>query len=625
MKNTAEKKSSVTPIKTLKFLFKKPITFKFPFETREASPRYRGFHLNDWEKCTGCGNCADICPNSAITMIEIPEIVPEPGKKNERPQIDYGRCCFCALCVDICPPGSLRLSRDYIHIDHATDSFVYLPKDEKADTEHFVKPEDYSIFQASLNHRKQYFEGFVSDLNFTLFDPEREPVEILPASERVRSFIEEMKGYTEEQAKKEALRCLECSLCEEVCPAHMKISDYIKAIYNENLTESVRKIYEDNPLPGVCGRVCTHKCETACSIGYRGEPVAIRWLKRYAVDNLETGKIKEVISIFKGPELKRKVSIIGSGPSGLSAAYYLSLMGYQVVIYEAKAKPGGIMRYGIPKYRLPESALDRDIDIIKSMGVEIKLNTKVGKDIEFEKIKEESDAVFIATGFPEPRSTGIKGIDSEGCYQALNLLEKIACGEKIKVGEKVVIIGGGNVAFDIGRSLARLQMKKFGKVKITLTCLEKEGEMLADREEIEEGSEEGLVIKPGRSPKEVLFDENGRIRGLRTVKCLSIFDEEGRFNPKVDETDVEDYEGNMIVEAIGQAPDYSYLDKEILDDLEIVRGRIVTDEYGRTKIPWLFAGGDIVHGPDIIHAIADGHRAAQGIDLYLGSKSEKVN
>ena len=141
--------------------------------------------------------------------------------------------------------------------------------------------------------------------------------------------------------------------------------------------------------------------------------------------------------------------------------------------------------------------------------------------------------------------------------------------------------------------------------------------MLADEEEIIEGQEEGIVIKPGRSPKEVILDEKGNVKALRTVKCLSVFDEEGRFNPKLDESDVEDYECSMIVEAIGQAPNYDYLGKDILDKLEIVRGKILTDEYGRTPIPWLFAGGDIVHGPDIIHGVADGHRAAQAIDEYL--------
>ncbi len=618
MTSKTARKSALKPIKTIKYLFKKPITFKFPFETRDAAQRYRGFHLNDWEKCTGCGNCADICPTSAIKMVEIEGLKVEEGKKPERPQIDYGRCCYFGLCVDICPPGALRLSRDYIHIDHATDSFVYLPKDEKIDNEHFIEPEKYSIFQASLNHRKMGFDGYSSEMDFVLFDPERIQMDMVPPEERIKSFIEEVKGYTAEQAKMEALRCLECRLCEEVCPAHMKISDYIDAIYNNDLEGSVKKIYEDNPLPGVCGRVCTHRCESACSIGKRGEPVAIRWLKRYAVDNVSLEKIKDIVNVFKQKNGKNSVAVVGSGPSGLSVAYYLSLMGYKITIFESKSLAGGIMRYGIPKYRLPHDALDKDLEVIKAMGVDIKTNTTVGKDVKIDDLKKEFGAVFIGTGFNKGRSTGIPGIDSEGCFQALPLLEKIAVGEEIWVGREIVVIGGGNVAFDIARSLARIQKNRYGEVRITLTCLEKRDEMLADEEEIIEGQEEGIIVKPGRGPKEVLLDENKKIKGLRTVKCIKIFDEEGKFNPSYDENDVEDYSGEMIVEAIGQAPDYSYL-SEYLEELEVVRGKIVTDEYGRTSIPWLFAGGDIVHGPDIIHAIADGHRAAQAIDSYLVS------
>ena len=617
MKSNTAKKSALKPAKSIKYLFQKPITFKFPFETRDAAPRYRGFHLNDWEKCTGCGNCADICPTQAITMVEIKDLKVEAGKKPERPQIDYGRCCYCGLCVDICPPGALRLSRDYLHIDHGTESFIYLPKDEKIDKEHFVPKDKYSIFQANLGHRMANHEGFVSELDFVLFEPERTSMDIEPPEIRINSFIEEVKGFTAEKAKEESQRCLECKLCEDICPAHMKISDYINFIYEDNLEDSVKEIYIDNPLPGVCGRVCTHKCETVCSLGKRGEPVAIRWLKRYAVDNVDLKKIEDIVHVFAPSKKQKHIAIIGSGPSGLSAAYYLSLMGYKITIYEAKPMAGGIMRYGIPKYRLPHEALDKDIKIIQDMGVEIKTNTAVGKDISFEEVKKNADAVFIGTGFGKGRSTGILGINSDGCYQALPLLEKISSGEDFWLGKEIVVIGGGNVAFDIARSLARVQKKKYGEVKITLTCLEKRDEMLADEEEIIEGQEEGITVKPGRGPKEVLFNDNGKITGLRTVKCIKIFDNEGRFNPTYDENDVEDYSGEMTVEAIGQAPDYSYIDKEIMSQLEIVRGRIITDEYGRTAIPWLFAGGDIVHGPDVIHAIADGHRAAQAIDTFL--------
>ena len=375
MKRT--KKSILTPFKAVKYLFMKPITFKFPFQTREASQRYRGFHLNDWEKCTGCGNCADICPNQAITMIEIPEIVAKPGEKNERPQIDYGRCCFCGLCVDICPPGSLRLSRDYIHIDHATDSFTYLPKDEKTDVGHFIAGENYSLFQASLNHRKKDYEGFVSDLDFTLFDPERVKMPIVSVEERKNSFIEEVIGYSKEEAKREALRCLECKLCEDACPAHMKIHDYIKAIYEDKPDEALRKIFEDNPIPAMCGRICMKHCEDACSLSIRGESLAIRWLKRYVSDMIADYKTTLELKPFK--KTGKKVAVIGAGPSGLSEAYFLRLKGYEITVYDSLPKGGGMMLIGPPPYRLPVESIEKDLELIGKRVIEKDYASEQGK------------------------------------------------------------------------------------------------------------------------------------------------------------------------------------------------------------------------------------------------------
>ncbi|MCK4644333.1 4Fe-4S binding protein, partial [bacterium] len=170
------KGSLFRPFKALRFLFSKPKTLRYPFEKNAPALRTRGFHLNDWENCTGCGNCADICPNAAIEMIKIEELSTEPGKKNERPQIDYGRCCWCGLCVDICPPASLKLSRDFFHIHFDTKTFVFIPKDEKSDKEHYLSEEKYSILKASLVHRKENYDGYVSDLKYTLFDPEGTPM-----------------------------------------------------------------------------------------------------------------------------------------------------------------------------------------------------------------------------------------------------------------------------------------------------------------------------------------------------------------------------------------------------------------------------------------------------------------
>ncbi len=615
MKAKTAKKSFLTPLKAAKYLFMKPITFTFPFQTREASQRYRGFHLNDWEKCTGCGNCADICPNQAITMTEIPEIEAKPGEKNERPQIDYGRCCFCGLCVDICPPGSLRLSRDYIHIDHATDSFVYLPKDEKNDRERFVAKEDYSLFQASLAHRKEDYEGFVSDLDFTLFDPQRVEMPEITLKERKSSFIEEVIGYSKEEAKEEALRCLECKLCEDACPAHLKIHDYIRAIYEDKPDESLRKIFEDNPIPAICGRICMKHCEDVCSLSLRGEALSIRWLKRYASDTI--AEYKSALEIKPSKPTGKKVAIIGAGPSGLSEAYFLRLKGNEVTVFDSLPEGGGMMLIGPPPYRLPVSSVEKDVNYIASLGVKFKFNTTVGKDILFEDLLRSYDAVYIAIGTHVSRSTRVK--NSEKCMPALDFLSENKLGEGVKVGKEIIVIGGGNVALDVAREALRLQNIQYpNEETVTKTVsLEDWDEMPATEEEIDGAKEEGVVFNPAWGPKEVKLDEKGNVSGLLCIKVKSVFDEQGRFHPTFYEEKEMLLKGDMIIEAIGQGSDFSFIPENL--KLEFTeRRKVKIDENGQTSIPKVFAGGDIVNiNLDAVTAIADAKVAAEGIDKVL--------
>ncbi len=606
------KPSILNPFNAIKFLFKKPKTLRFPFEKKEPALRCRGFHLNDWETCTGCGNCKDICPNEAITMVELAEIKPESGKKNERPEIDYGRCCFCGLCVDICPPGSLRLSRDFYHIHFDTKTFVFIPKDEKSDKEHFLPEEEYSIFKASLTHRKANYDGYSSDLKYALFDPERVPMSMLTPNERSSSFIEIVKGYSKEQALKESDRCLECSLCEDACPANMNISDYIHAIWDEDLKESVKQIYKTNPFPNVCGRVCTHNCEIACSLSHRGEAIPIRWLKRYAVDNLDYEDLKKVVANGAIKGKKKIISIIGAGAGGLSAAYYLSLMGYDITIYEKMSLAGGIMRYGIPNYRLPDKALDKDIEAITQLGVKIKVNTEVGKDITIDEIRKNSDYVILDTGFNEGRSVLPKDVKSPFIIQALELLPKISRSEKVPVEKKILVIGGGNVAMDIARSLSRLQREIYDKVDISVVSLETRDIMPADEEEIIESQEEDIKIFPGWGNAKIELD-NEKIKSVTVECCTQVFDKDQRFNPKFNTSKTKVFKVDEIVEAVGQAPNYNYLGK-YKDNIEFRGPIVVTDENGKTKLDWLYACGDIAKGPDVINAVNNGHTIAKAID-----------
>ena len=610
------KPSLLSPFKALKYLFEKPVTLRYPFERKEPTLRYRGFHLNDWDKCTGCGNCADICPNVAITMIEVPGIEAKPGEKNERPQLDYGRCCFCGLCVDICPPASLRLSRDYFHIHFDTDTFVFVPKDEKRDDETFLPPEEYSILKASLTHRKRDYEGFSSDLDYALFDPERVPMPETEAEERKTSFVEMVRGYSADQARAEASRCLECGLCEEACPAHLKISDYVKAISEDDSAEALRVIFEDNPLPAICGRICMKHCEDACSLGLRGEPVAVRWLKRFASDAIEN--YPDAVSVTRADATGRKVAVIGAGAGGLAVAYYLRRKGHAVTVFDAMSAGGGMLRMGPPRYRLPQTAIDKDVDYIASLGVRFRFDTTVGEDVPFEDLLKEHDAVYIGVGLQQSRTARIDNEDR--AVMALDFLKQAGTGVEPEVGREVIVIGGGNVAMDVARSCVRLQqMQHGGAGAVTKTVsLESWEEMPASAEEIAEATEEGILFHPSWGPEAIVV-ENGRIKGLRCKRVKAVFDAQGRFSPTFYEDQTMLLEGDMVIEAIGQGYDLSFIPEKLREALAFTeRRKVKVDENGMTSIERVFAGGDIVNlNMDAVTAIADARRAAEGIDAML--------
>jgi NADPH-dependent glutamate synthase beta subunit-like oxidoreductase len=416
----------------------------------------------------------------------------------------------------------------------------------------------------------------------------------------------------------------------------MHIPDYIQAITDRNYKDSANIIYENNPLPEMCGKVCTRQCETACVYHNRGEAVAIRWLKRFTTEQFSD--FKDIINAEIKPLNGKKVGIIGAGPAGLTAGYYLRLRGYEVTIYEALSKAGGMTMAGIPKYRFPLDSLDKQINYMEEMGVKINYNTRVGTDIQFDEIMDTYDAVFIGIGFHKPYSMGLKGEQEavKGVIPAVDLLRRVNFDEKVDVGKSVVVIGGGNVAIDGARVSKRL-----GDIDVTILYRRRVQDMPADWEEIEGAEDEGINIIPQAIPEEVILDKNGKVTAIKYSLAEMVSDAKGgRPRPKKIEGSEKTLKVDTVIGAIGQEADYSFLpDKYLIkteneeekknsnnQKLDTFWGRILVHGYNETTMKKVFSGGDMVNRTaDAISAIADGLNAVKGIDLFLQGKETIVN
>lgn len=404
--------------------------------------------------------------------------------------------------------------------------------------------------------------------------------------------------------------------CKTACPAHVAVQGYLKLAKEGRYDDALALIKKDNPLPAVCGHVCNRRCEDACTRGTVDEAVAIDEVKRFLAErdlNAETRYIPEkTIPSLKGG-FDEKIAIIGAGPAGLSCAYYLALTGYKPTIFEKNEEPGGMLRYGIPSYKLEKDLLAAEIDVIRELGVEIRCGVEIGKDITIEELREQGyKGFYVAIGCQRGRKPGITGENAKGTYAAVDFLREAGAKESFALEGDVVVVGGGNVAIDAARISSRCV-----DAKISMFCLEQREHMPASKEEIAEALEEGIELNCGWGPKEVL-EEDGKVAGVVFKKCIRVLDEQGRFSPEYDEEQTVTIPCKHVIFSVGQAIEWG----NMLDNLDLKRrpnGGALADKLTyQTSEPDIFVGGDVYTGPKFaIDAIAAGREGAISLHRYV--------
>ena len=479
-------------------------------------------------------------------------------------EVEKSKCVACGKCVEYCPAGAVKLGQKLCDKQGKT---VEYPKHELP---HGLKwgPEHWDPDYRDNNRKNCYDKGTAP--------------------------------------------------CKTACPAHIAVQGYLKLAAQGRYTDALALIKKDNPFPAVCGRVCNKRCEDACTRGTIDQAVSIDAVKKFIAEQdlkAETRYIPPVvIASNRVKTWAQKIAIIGGGPAGLSAAYYLATIGYKPTVFEKSAKPGGMMMYGIPSFKLEKDVIDAEIDVLRELGVEFQCNTEVGKDVTIPQLREQGfEAFYIAIGCQGGRRPGVPGDNAAGTSIAVDFLHHALEDETQKMEGNVVVVGGGNVAVDCAKTA-----KRFGAAKVSMVCLESRDTMPASKNEIAESLEENIEIQCSWGPKEVKTDENGHVTAIVFKKCLRTIDENGRFNPAYDENETMTLDADHIVFAIGQAIEWGGLLEGT--KVEFHRGNYpVADPLTyQTAEPDIFVGGDVYHGPKfVIDAIEEGKCAAESLHRYV--------
>ena len=498
-----------------------------------------------------CNCCACSCFAMRVaTLFNTPDAI----RSNYVSQVDSDKCVACGQCVENCPTNALRLGQKLC---------TKTPLKEKT----YAKVRDHVWLKKNWNP----------------------------------DYRENRKDVVETGT----------SPCKTACPAHIAVQGYIKLAAQGKYKEALELIRKENPLPAVCGRICPRKCESECTRGDIDDPIAIDEIKKFIAEQ-DLDKNRRFIPAKKH-DYGKPVAVIGSGPAGLSCAYYLAEDGYKVTVFEKLSKPGGMLTVGIPSFRLEKNVVEAEIDILKEMGVVFKTNTEVGKDVSLDDLRKQGfRAFYLAIGAQGGRKLGLENEDAKGVIAGVEFLRDVNLGKKSALHGKVIVIGGGNVAIDVARTAVRE-----GAESVAMYCLEARNEMPALDEEIEEALVEDIVINNAWGPKRII-SKDGKVTGIELKKCVSVFDKDKKFNPKYDENETIAVDADFVLLSVGQSIDWGGL----LTDSAVVLNRNNTAQADsftyQTAQSDVFVGGDAYTGPKFaIDAIAAGKQAAISIHRFV--------